>query len=78
MDRETRSRHVAEEIRAVLARRRISGKEMASALGLSQFAMSRRLRGETPFSLDELDAVARHLGVPVSSLITDPAEPAAS
>jgi transcriptional regulator with XRE-family HTH domain len=69
MQREGRSRQVAGEVRAVLARRQISGKQLASQLGMSQFAISRRLRGETPFSIDELAASAEFLGVPLTELL---------
>lgn len=73
MQRGGRSREVAGEVRALLARRQISGKQLATHLGLSQFAVSRRLRGETPFSVDELAATAEWLGVPVASLLTEAA-----
>lgn len=69
MEREERSQQVAGEVRALLARRRISGKQLAAHLGISQFAVSRRLRGETPFSIDELSCAAEFLGVPVEQLI---------
>lgn len=71
MEREGRSREVAGEIRALLARRQASGKQLASHLGMSQFAISRRLRGETPFSIDELAAAAEFLGVPMSDLVAE-------
>jgi transcriptional regulator with XRE-family HTH domain len=76
MEREGRSQLVAGEVRATLARRQISGKQLAAHLGVSQFAVSRRLRGETAFSIDELSATADYLGVPVSAFL-DASEPAA-
>lgn len=57
----------AEEIRALLARRRISQREFGAALNLSQSGVSRRLDGKTPFTLDELAAAADFLDVPVSA-----------
>lgn len=74
MEREGRSQHAAGEIRAHLARRQISGKTFAARLGLSQFAVSRRLRGQTPFSIDELSRAAEFLGVPLVDLL--PSQPA--
>lgn len=71
MERETRSQQVAAEIRAVLARNQTSGKQLAGHLGISQFAVSRRLRGETPFSVDELSATADFLGIPLATLVSE-------
>lgn len=69
MERETRSQHIAAEVRATLARNQISGKQLAAHLGISQFAVSRRLRGETPFSVDELSATADFLAVSLEELL---------
>jgi transcriptional regulator with XRE-family HTH domain len=52
-----------------MARQRKSGIELASLLDLSQTSASRRLLGQTAFSLDELATVADWLGVPVSNFI---------
>ena len=54
-----------------MARRRITGVALAEATGLSQSAMARRLAGLHPFSVDQLAAVAAHLGVPMSVLLPD-------
>jgi transcriptional regulator with XRE-family HTH domain len=70
MEREGRSQQVAGEVRALLARRQISGKQLAAHLGISQFAVSRRLRGQTSFSLDELSAAADFLGVALEDLLS--------
>lgn len=43
----------------------MSQTELAAHVGLSQQAISRRLRGELPFDLDELERVADALGVAV-------------
>lgn len=56
-------------VRAELARRRISGRELARGLGWSHNTTNRRLSGASPLDIDELVAVARHLGVPLSSLL---------
>lgn len=66
--------HIAAEVRAHLARRRRSGKQLASALDLSAFAVSRRLRGQTPFSASELQATAGFLGVDVADLLPPDAD----
>lgn len=64
---------VAAAIRAEAARKRIGQDALAEALGLSQASISRRMRGATPFELDEIPVVARVLGVPVTSLLQDAA-----
>jgi transcriptional regulator with XRE-family HTH domain len=67
---QTRLREVvAEEIRALLGRRRMSGGALAAAIGKSEMYVSRRLRGETPFDIDDLDAIATALGVEPGKLL---------
>ena len=39
---------------------------------MSQGAVSKKVNGDRPFSLDELDAVAHYFGVPVQSLFDPP------
>jgi transcriptional regulator with XRE-family HTH domain len=66
-------------VRAELARRKISGREMARALDWSAPTTWRRLSGSLPFDIDELAAVARFLDVPLSDLLPqDDNTPAAS
>lgn len=54
---------VAEEIRVMLARRRMSGSELARQIGASQPYVSRRLTGEIAFDVDDLEAIAAALEV---------------
>lgn len=56
-----------------MARRGISQTRVGDRLSLSQPAISARLRGQTPFDVNELVAIAEFLGVPVSTLIGDKA-----
>lgn len=58
-------------VRAELARRKISGRELAIGLGWSVGMTSRRLRGECPFDIDQLAAVADFLGVAVAELVPE-------
>lgn len=60
---------VASTVRAELARRRISGRDLATALGWSERTLRRRLAGAVPFTVDELTAVAGHLGIPAAELL---------
>lgn len=64
--------HVAEEIRALMARRRLSGVQLAAQIDKSQGYLSRRLNGVQPFDVDDLEAIAGVLGVPVSALLRPP------
>ena len=60
---------VAEEVRALLARRRISGVQFAKQIGKSQPYFSRRLNGDVAFDLDDLEAIAKVLDIDVTDLI---------
>ena len=68
---QTTTERTAAVVRAELARRKIRGSEVALLLGLSRTTIWRRLNGEYPFNVDELAAVAAHLGVPVSTFLPD-------
>jgi transcriptional regulator with XRE-family HTH domain len=54
---------VADEVRANMARARMTQTDLAVVLGLTQSAVSKRLRGKIAFSVDELEKVADALGV---------------
>lgn len=60
---------VASNVRALLARRRQSGRELALALGWSERTTRRRLAGDTPFTVDELTALAKHFEVQPADLL---------
>lgn len=60
---------VAAEVRAEIARHSSSGVALARALNMSQSALARRLSGDMPFNIDELDAIARHFDVPITDLL---------
>lgn len=57
---------VAAEIRAEMARQRMTQVRLSEALGLSQPQVAKRLKGEIAFDTTELETVARTLGVPVT------------
>lgn len=63
---------IAAEVRAYLARRQLTGVATARRLGWTQNYMSRRLSGTAPFSLDDLQAVADLLEVPVTAFFDVP------
>ncbi len=64
---------IAASVHEVLRARGIQQRQIAPVLGLSQPAVSDRLRGRTPFTLADLDRIAEHLGVPVARLLEPPA-----
>lgn len=68
---QTHAQSVAGNVRAEMARARVPQVRIAAALGLTQQAVSRRLRGEVEFTVSELATVAAELSVPVSALIPD-------
>ena len=60
---------VAEEVRAQLGRHRMSARRLALAAGWSPMYVSRRLSGELPFSIADLEAIAAVLNIPVTRLL---------
>ncbi|MFG2054802.1 helix-turn-helix domain-containing protein [Micromonospora sp. NPDC048930] len=62
----------AEEIRVLLARRRISAAELARRAGMKQSTLARRMTGEIAFDLDDLEAIADVLDVSVTELLPAP------
>lgn len=57
------TRSTADAVRAALAARGIRQADAAAALGLSQPAVSDRMRGRTPFTLQDLERLADYLGI---------------
>jgi hypothetical protein len=59
----------------VAALRQVSGQsqaEVAAGVGLTQEKVSRRQSGATPWTLDEVDALAGHFRIPVLALLAGP------
>jgi transcriptional regulator with XRE-family HTH domain len=61
---------VADELRGLIAKRRISGVRLAQMAEMSQPYLSRRLNGAVPFDLDDLDRIAHALDIDVLKLLT--------
>jgi transcriptional regulator with XRE-family HTH domain len=65
-----RSREIiAEEIRALMARRQVSQTELAQAIGVAPATLSERVRGLKPFDMDQLERIAEHLDTSIESII---------
>lgn len=56
-------------VRAEMARKGLSQTALAELLGISQTAVSKRLRGDTPWDINELIRAADTLGVPLETLL---------
>lgn len=56
-------------VRAEMARRKVSQVALANHLGLSQASVSARLAGRVAFDINELHAIASLLQVPMTDLI---------
>ena len=54
---------VAEELRVQLARRRMTGRELARQLGVSGQWISQRTRGQVALSTDDIERIAVVLGL---------------
>ncbi|MGH2866781.1 MAG: helix-turn-helix domain-containing protein [Solirubrobacteraceae bacterium] len=63
---------VASEVRANLARRRISASRAAKELGWSQPYLSRRLNGRAPFDVIDLERLAELLDIEVIDFFAFP------
>jgi len=64
----------SEEIRALLARRKMNASDLARTIGATQPYVSRRLTGAVAFDLDDLEKIARVLEVAVTDLLPRPSE----
>lgn len=60
---------VAEEVRVMLARRRISAVQLAKLMEVSQPYLSRRLNGAVAFDLDDLERITRALDIDLMELL---------
>lgn len=60
---------VATEVRVQMTRIRMTQTQLAGILGLPQSAVSNRLRGKVPFTVDELQTVSSALGVHPATLL---------
>ncbi len=65
----TLSELVAEEVRALMARRRMSGRQLATTLGVSPSWVSYRLTGVQPIDVNDMHLMAGALGVEVHDLL---------
>lgn len=60
---------VATEVRAEVARQRLTHRELGERLKLAQPSVTKRLNGVIPFDLVDLERFAEALGVPVDQFL---------
>lgn len=77
MPNTTSREQIAANVRAAIAYARVDQAEIADLLGKSRPAVSDRLRGLTHFRVDELQAIAAHLTVPLEQLLAPAADTSA-
>jgi len=63
---------IASEVRALMGRQRVSQARLATALSMSQSALSRRLTGDQAFDTDDLFALAEFFKLEVTALFGTP------
>ncbi|QFG09709.1 hypothetical protein PBI_PIPP_38 [Gordonia phage Pipp] len=64
---------IGELVHQHMWRRKITQTQIGARIGIGQSAVARKLRGERPFAVDELMAIAAFLDVPITDLL--PTEP---
>lgn len=67
----TTSERIAANVRAELARRRLSGSALAEALAVPHRTMTRRLSGQIRWTAEDVESVANYLGVPMEALVSE-------
>lgn len=70
--------YVAQELRAELARQRLSGRELARRMGVEHTWLYKRLTGRVPLHVGELVAVAHLLNKPVEQFFSGLADSASA
>lgn len=66
---QTVGERTAANIRAELARRKLSGRDLARACGWPTTTTWRRINGDVPLTVDELAAAAEFFRMPVEELM---------
>jgi transcriptional regulator with XRE-family HTH domain len=62
---------VARNLKRLMVERDVKQGQLAAVLGITQSNVSKRLKGQTPFTTDDLDALAQAFGVRPSELLAD-------
>lgn len=68
----TLAQYVAAQLRAEMARQQIPAYRLAQLMGKDETWVGRRTRNKAGITLDDLEAFARALGVPVHTFMPTP------
>jgi DNA-binding Xre family transcriptional regulator len=68
-----RRERVADEVRAHMARQKLSAAKLSATVGIPKATLSRKLNGKTPFLVDELMSICDVLDVDMTDLLRDAA-----
>lgn len=68
------AQRAATEIRGLMGARRLGAADLASVIDVSASTAKRRMAGESDLTLNELEAIAKWLGVTVARIIAPPAD----
>ncbi|MBE8528298.1 helix-turn-helix transcriptional regulator, partial [Amycolatopsis sp. H6(2020)] len=60
---------MTQEVKAWMGRRGVSARQLAAAIGLSNSPMSKRLRGDTAFTINDLGLIASYFGITLEQLL---------
>jgi transcriptional regulator with XRE-family HTH domain len=60
---------VGTRVHMAMFTRRVRQTQLSSEIGITQSTLSKKIHGQRPWTLDELAAAARALGVPLADLI---------
>lgn len=66
---ETAAQRIAMEIRGLMAARRLGSTDLANFLNVHRSTAARRINGESDLTINEVEAIAAWLDVPVTRLI---------
>ena len=76
MAQTTSREEIAANVRAAMAYRRVEQAEIATVIGKSRTATSTRVNGQSNFRINELQAIAAHLEIPLEQLLAPAAQEA--
>lgn len=69
------SAKVGRAIRRIRKAQGRSALDLAPAIGVSKVEMTRKETGESPFSVDQVEAIAKELGYPLLNLMKEASTP---
>ena len=62
------ARAFSSHVRMVMAKDRITAKGLADVTGISRSYLGKRLRDEAPFTLNDVEAICKALGIELPNL----------